>query len=234
MTTHPRPRLDERRLRLAWQSASLLLGYPDDDLLRLAGLVRQATDQLPPSVADPLRAFLGHLEHTSQTELAQAFVSTFDHQRRCCLYLTYFQHGDTRNRGVALLRFKTAYRAAGMELTDAELPDHIGVLLEFGATADPLAAWDLLMDHRAGLELLRLALTDLGSPWSSVVEAVCATLPPLRGDDRKAVMKLAAEGPPAEEVGLAPFAPPEYMPEPHRPVALPLPTFSPSMRGARP
>lgn len=160
-------------------------------------------------------------------------MSTFDHQRRCCLYLTYFQHGDTRNRGVALLRFKTAYREAGMDLTDTELPDHLSVVLEFGATADPRAAWDLLMDPRAGLELLPLALSDLGSPWSSVAEAVCATLPPLRGDDRKAVMKLAAEGPPGEEVGLAPFAPPEYMPEPNRPVALSLPTFSPSMRGVR-
>jgi nitrate reductase delta subunit len=44
-----------------------------------------------------------------------------------------------------------------------------------------------------------------------VLQAVCATLPPLVGDDREAVMKLAAQGPPAEEVGLAPFAPPETM-----------------------
>ena len=68
------------------------------------------------------------------------------------------------------------------------------------------------------MELLRLALTDAGSPWSHVAQAVCATLPPLHGDDRDAVLRLAAEGPPGEEVGLAPFAPPEYMPEPRRPV----------------
>ena len=169
---------------------------------------------------------------TPLPELATAYVETFDHQRRCCLYLTYVQHGDTRRRGVALLRFKTAYRAAGMELTDEELPDHLAVVLEFGATVDPAAAWELLLDHRAGVELLRLALTDAGSPWAAVAQAVCATLPPLHGRDREAVLRLAAAGPPGEEVGLAPFAPPEYMPEPRRPVSLPLPTYSATSRGA--
>ena len=119
-----------------------------------------------------------------------------------------------------------------MELTDEELPDHLAVVLEFGATVDPAAAWELLLDHRAGVELLRLALTDAGSPWAAVAQAVCATLPPLRGSDREAVLRLAAEGPPGEEVGLAPFAPPEYMPEPRRPVPLPLPTYSATSRGA--
>ena len=69
-----------------------------------------------------------------------------------------------------------------------------------------------MLDHRAGLELLRLSLRDLGSPWFSVVDAVCATLPPLRGDERDAVRRLAAEGPPEEEVGLAPFATPQFSP----------------------
>ena len=230
---HPRPKLADRELRLAWQSASLLLSYPDRELVDTLPLIEGAAARLPAAVSDPLRAFLDHVQRTPLPQLAEAFVTTFDHQRRCCPYLTYFEHGDTRNRGVALLRFKTAYRAHGMLLSDSELPDHLAVVLEFGATADTLAAWELLMDHRAGVELLRLALTDFGSPWAHVADAVCATFPPLRGDDRDAVMRLAAQGPPAEEVGLAPFAPPEYMPETSRPVALPMPTYSPSLRGAR-
>lgn len=232
--------LTNEQLVLAWQSASLLLGYPDEELLARAGLLRDAATRLPAAVADPLTAFLAHLEDTPLPELAADFVSTFDHQRRCCLYLTYFEHGDTRNRGVALLRFKTAYRESGMVLSDGELPDHLGVLLEFGATADLAVARTLLLEHRAGLELLRLALEDAHSPWALVLKAVSATLPPLVGDDREAVAKLAAQGPPAEEVGLAPFAPPEamipnYVPEPGGgrgslggPVALPSPTYSPT------
>ncbi|MDQ1483391.1 MAG: nitrate reductase molybdenum cofactor assembly chaperone NarJ/NarW [Actinomycetota bacterium] len=234
--------LSDQQLVLAWQSTSLLLGYPDEELLARSGLLREAAAKLPPSVSDPLLAFLSHLEKTPIPELAADFVATFDHQKRCCLYLTYFQHGDTRNRGVALLRFKTAYRQAGMVLCDEELPDHLGVLLEFGATADVAVARDLLLEHRAGLELLRLALEDAHSPWAHVLAAVSATLPPLAGDDREAVMKLAAAGPPAEEVGLAPFAPPEFLSGPGDggsgggggsggKVSLPIPTFTPA--GAR-
>lgn len=232
--------LTDEQLVLAWQSASLLLGYPDEELLERVGLLRDAAARLPAEVSDPLIAFLAHLEATALPVLAADFVKTFDHQRRCCLYLTYFEHGDTRNRGVALLRFKTAYRESGMVLSDGELPDHLGVLLEFGATADVAVARTLLLEHRAGLELLRLALEDTHSPWAPVLKAVSATLPPLVGDDREAVAKLAAQGPPAEDVGLAPFAPPEYMPEPGGragsnggPVALPLPTYSPTRAPAR-
>lgn len=233
--------LTNQQLVLAWQSASLMLGYPDEELLARAGILRDAAARLPDAVSEPMTAFLAHLETTPLPELAADFVSTFDHQRRCCLYLTYFEHGDTRNRGVALLRFKTAYRQAGMILSDGELPDHLGVVLEFGATADVAGARVLLLDHRAGLELLRLALEDASSPWAHVLKAISATLPPLVGDDREAVMKLAAQGPPAEEVGLAPFAPPEYMPESGGAggnrdgrVSLPSPTFTPaSTRASR-
>jgi len=241
--------LSDHQLVLAWQSASLLLGYPDEELVARAGLLRDAMARLPASVSEPISAFLKHLETTPLPELAADFVATFDHQKRCCLYLTYFQYGDTRNRGIALLRFKTAYREAGMVLSDGELPDHLAVVLEFGAIADLAGARALLLEHRAGLELLRLALKDARSPWAHVLAAVSATLPPLAGDDREAVMKLAAQGPPAEEVGLAPFAPPETMhpnhvPDPSgsrggsgNPVSLPMPTFAPartpSERGAR-
>jgi nitrate reductase molybdenum cofactor assembly chaperone NarJ/NarW len=232
--------LTEQQLVLAWQSASLLLGYPDEELVARAPMLREAAARLPAAVSDPLNVFLTRLETTALPELAADYVATFDHQKRCCLYLTYFQYGDTRNRGMALLRFKTAFREAGMILSDDELPDHLGVVLEFGATADVAGARVLLLEHRAGMELLRLALEDAHSPWAHVLQAVSATLPPLAGDDREAVMKLAAQGPPAEEVGLAPFAPPEYMPDPtgsrggsNNSVSLPSPTYHPAGRGAR-
>jgi nitrate reductase molybdenum cofactor assembly chaperone NarJ/NarW len=129
-------------------------------------------------------------------------------------------YGDTRKRGMALLAFKHAYRGAGLELAHSELPDHLAVLLEFAAAGDPpgahLAAADaLLREHRTGLELLRLALADAGSPYHEAVDAVCRTLPALPARDRETVLTLAREGPPAEDVGLDPyreaFAPPEYM-----------------------
>lgn len=211
---HPAPTLPAGQLRIAWQCASLLLGYPDELLVARTGLLREATRLLPEQVGQPLRGVVDHLGSTPLPRLEADYVETFDHRRRCCLFLTYFAHGDTRKRGLALLRFKQAYQRAGLSLDAGELPDHLAVVLEFGATADPDAAWSLLLDHRAGLELLRIALRDSGSPWAGAVEAVTATLPALRGDEREVVLRLAAEGPPEEEVGLAPFAPPEFMPVP--------------------
>jgi len=197
----------------AWQAQSLLLGYPDDELLARLDLLHRVAATLDEPVGGPLRRFLGHVGRIPLPELAADYVATFDHRKRCCLFLTYYAHGDTRNRGMALLALKQTYAAAGLRLTDDELPDQLAVMLEYAAT-NPQTGAALLIEHRAGLELLRLALADAGSPWAGVLDSVSATLPPLRGDQREAVARLAAQGPPEEQVGLAPFAPPEYMPQP--------------------
>lgn len=219
------PPLPPDQLTLVWQSVSLLLDYPDHDLLSRVGLLRSAANGLPPAIGASLRGFLDHLEATPLPELQADYVETFDTRRRCNLFLTYFAHGDTRKRGMALLRFKQTYLRSGFELDDAELPDHLCVVLEFAATIDHALGRDLMLDHRAGLELLRLSLHDLGSPWAKLIDAVTATLPPLRGDERDAVRRLAAEGPPEEEVGLAPFAGPQFSPGAAGPTLLPMPSF---------
>ncbi len=203
---------DERTI--AWQAASLLLGYPDDGLLACRPLLRRAAAGLPAAVGAPLGRILDHLDATPPAALAAEYVATFDHRKRCCLYLTYYAYGDTRERGRALLRFKTAYREAGLVLDDGELPDHLSVVLEFAATADPETGLRLLTGHRAGLELLRLALAEARSPWGAVLEAVSATLPPLSGDEHEAVRRLAAEGPPEEEVGTQTYGGPVLLPAP--------------------
>lgn len=195
-----------------WQSVSLLLDYPDERVLASVKLVEQASHELPVTIGNSIRQFVAHLVSTPLTDLQADYVETFDNRRRCNLFLTYFAHGDTRKRGMALLRFKQIYLQAGFDLDDAELPDHLCVVLEFAATIDRELGRDLMLDHRAGLELLRLSLQDMASPWASLIDAVTATLPPLRGDERDAVRRLAAEGPPEEEVGLAPFASPQFSP----------------------
>jgi nitrate reductase molybdenum cofactor assembly chaperone NarJ/NarW len=199
--------------KLTWQLASVLLGYPDHELVTSLPRLHALTGALAAQHAQPLRRFLGYAQAARPMDLAAHYVETFDHRRRCCPYLTYYAHGDTRKRGIALLAFKNAYRLAGVELGADELPDHLSVVLEFAATADPAAGRRLLLDHRAGIELLRLGLEDASSPYVDVVRAVTSTLPALAGPDREAVVRLAAAGPPAEQVGLQPFASPAYMPD---------------------
>lgn len=228
----PKPSMAPDQLMVVWQSASLLLNYPDDALLGELDMIRSASHRLPPAVGGSIREFVVHLESRPLTQLQQEYVETFDTRRRCNLFLTYFAHGDTRKRGMALLRFKQTYLRSGFMLDDSELPDHLCVVLEYAATVDQRLGWGLMLDHRAGLELLRLSLRDAGSPWGVVIEAVTSTLPPLRGDERDAVRRLAAEGPPEEEVGLAPFATPQFSPSVSPAGAalsnakpLPMPTF---------
>ncbi|WP_328390681.1 nitrate reductase molybdenum cofactor assembly chaperone [Nocardia sp. NBC_00416] len=206
--------LDPATRAAAWQAQSLLLGYPDESLRRNLGLLGRVAASLPPPVGAPLTRFLGHVRTSSVFELAADYVATFDHRKRFSPYLTYFAYGDTRKRGVALLRFKQAYQAAGLKLTEDELPDHLSVVLEFAASGNAEAGLRLLAEHRAGLEVMRRGLRNTGSPWADVLESVTATLPALVGSEDEAVARLIAEGPPEEAVGLAPFTPPQYLPDP--------------------
>ena len=204
------PTLSPQEQADAWQLISLLLDYPDEQLLSLRPVLRESAIGLPEHVGAPLLTFLDHLDAVSLEEVQTAYVDTFDVTRKCSLHLTYFLHGDTRNRGAALVQFRQAYRACGVEMSDegSELPDHLCVLLEFGASADPDTAWKLLNDHRVCIELLHRALTDKESPWRQLILALRATLPTLQGDDEQILARLIAEGPPQEEVGIdqSPYA----------------------------
>jgi nitrate reductase delta subunit len=215
-------RLTDTEVAATWQCSSLLLDYPGDGLAERLSLLDRVASGLPRQAGAPLLDTISRLRERSLGELEAAYVETFDDTRRHSLFLTYFAHGDTRKRGMALLRFRQTYRSAGFEDSPDELPDHLCVVLEFAATIDRDLGRQLLLDHRAGLEVLRLSLTESGSPWAGAVQAVCATLPPLRGDETEAVRRLAAEGPPEEEVGLGPYAA-------AGPTLLPTPT----VRGAR-
>jgi nitrate reductase delta subunit len=213
-------RLTDDQLTVAWQAASLLLDYPERELLDRLELLGLAAGRLPEPVGEPLRRTVAALSAAELDELERDYVETFDQTKRHSLFLTWFAHGDTRKRGQALLRFRQTYRASGFEDSPDELPDHLCVVLEYAATIDRGRGRQLLLDHRAGLEVLRLSLTEAGLRWAGAVQAVCATLPPLHGDEHEAIRRLAAEGPPEEEVGLAPY--------PTGPTLLPVPSVPPS------
>ncbi|MDO5739779.1 MAG: nitrate reductase molybdenum cofactor assembly chaperone [Ornithinimicrobium sp.] len=208
----PTLKYSEDVLTRTWQSASILLEYPDEQLLGQMELLTQVPDTLPPELGSGLRATIDHLQRQPLRVSESDYVDTFDNRRRGCLFLTYFSNGETRKRGLALLRIKQVYTRAGLVLTEDQLPDHLCVVLEFAATYDQQAGLKILLDNRAGLELLRLHLIDIDSPWSGALKAVCATLPPLKGKDREAVQRLIAEGPAEEQVGLSPYGVPEMPP----------------------
>jgi nitrate reductase delta subunit len=189
-----------------WAACSVLLDYPTAELLERLDVI----EALVPDHAE-LGGLIAHLRARDLRTLQEEYVETFDHTRKCALHLTYYAYGDTRRRGLALVQLKQAYREAGAAWDEdsGELPDHLCAVLQFGATIDLDTAWQLLEQHRAGVEMLRIALAGwrrrdgtIGSPWHGAVRAVCDTLPELAGEEADAVRRLVEQGPPAEEVGL--------------------------------
>lgn len=213
------PRRAHRALKdddapLRHRMAALLLRYPDEHTAALLDDVREA---LPAIRHRPHREQLadvaGRLRAVPPAGAARTYVETFDHTRRRSLHLTYYRHGDTRARGMALLALKHVYRQAGYVPPERELPDFLPVVLEFASLA-PGPGRRVLLQCRAGLELLRQALHERGGPYDGLLDVVCDGLPALRPAERTALNRLSAEGPPEEQVGLQPFAPPEYLAAP--------------------
>ena len=190
--------------------ASVLLQYPTVELFDgLDALDSFASDTAPKPAREAFGRFLGWLRTTPAGEVAQHYVRTFDLRRRCALYLTYPRYGDTRKRGMAMVVFKTAYREEGFVPSEDELPDYLPMVLDFAALNE--RGERLLHGHRTDLELLRRALVKAESPYADVVSAVGHALPKLGKRELALVGTAWESGPPTEEVGLEPFAPPEYL-----------------------
>jgi nitrate reductase molybdenum cofactor assembly chaperone NarJ/NarW len=137
------------------------------------------------------------------------YVDVFDLSRKHSLYLSYWTDGDTRRRSEVLAAFKQRYRRSGFLVhTGGELPDYLPMVLEYAAIVDPVDGTALLQKYRSSVELLRLALEECGTPYAGVLTAVCSTLPGPSPANRKAVMAMAAAGPPTETVGLEPYGTP--------------------------
>lgn len=200
-----------RERAVVFKVASALLAYPDAAGLAARAQLAAAVEHLADSPGrDQLRRFLRWLDSADPTVVAAHYVEVFDLRRRCCLYLTYYTDGDTRKRGMALLALKDRYRRAGLRLESTELPDYLPVMLEFAAIA-PGQGDAALIEHRHGLELLRIALHDADSPYRAVIDAVAAVLPRPSRADLEHVRQLIKQGPAHEDVGLEPFAPPEFL-----------------------
>jgi nitrate reductase delta subunit len=186
---------------------SLLLQYPDEELLAGRAELEQALAALPEGeVRAGVASFLASCDGVALGELRAGYVATFDFDRRASLHVTYHTHGDRRQRGIELVRLKRRFAAAGLVLADGELPDYLPALLEFAALAPEGEGAALLAEHRAALELVRSRLHEAGSRYASLLDALATTLPPLTRAQAERARRLAEEGPPMELVGLEPAA----------------------------
>lgn len=202
------PRRDANTHRLTHQAASWCLSYPDDAVLQRLALIEAAvTEQPADSPAHTLQPLIAHLRGTDPGALRLEYIDVFDLSRKHTLYLSYWTDGDTRRRGSVLGEFKQLYRDSGFLVDlNGELPDHLPIVLEFSALADPQRGVEVLNSYRASLELIRFSLLERGSPYASALSAVCATLPGPSPQDKAEAMALHTPAP-TETVGLEPYDP---------------------------
>lgn len=196
--------------RLVFACASVLLDYPDEDLAAELSSLGDALDQLPAGRARTrLQQAHRQLAALAPLDAAADYVATFDLRRRRSLHLTWYRHGDTRERGMALAALADAYRRAGVRLVPGELPDFLPALLELAAHSP--AGATVLAEHRPAIDALHVALADAHSPYADVVAAVTDALGSATRADRVTLRRYRSQEPPSERVGLEPFAPPEII-----------------------
>lgn len=128
------------------KAISLLLHYPDQDLLDNLAELQQATDTetaLQPARLAPLYQ---HLGVGDLYLLEENYVALFDRGRGTSLYLFEHVHGESRDRGQAMVDLLTMYGESGYDLPPGELPDYLPVFLEYLSQLDAGKAKQLLME----------------------------------------------------------------------------------------
>jgi nitrate reductase delta subunit len=161
--------------RYSLRALALLLSYPDQDLRQKVPELIEAIDreaQLPASRRDELRALASELLGSDPMAVEVRYVETFDRGRATSLHLFEHIHGDSRDRGPAMVDLIQTYEKAGLYLGPDELPDHLCVVLEFASTQPPAVAQAFLGEMTHILLAIFSALLQRGSPYAAAVAAV--------------------------------------------------------------
>ena len=152
-----------------------LLSYPDTSLRdHLAEMTTalQGERALRPDRLAELSALMQHLRGARAMDVEAHYVETFDRGRGTALHLFEHVHGDSRDRGPAMIDLLQTYEQAGLYLAPGELPDHLTVVLEYASTQPPTQARAFLRELTHILQAIFSALLRRESPYASVLAAV--------------------------------------------------------------
>ncbi|MFC3615372.1 nitrate reductase molybdenum cofactor assembly chaperone [Lutimaribacter marinistellae] len=173
------------------KALSLILSYPTRELqaaMPEIGGVLASDTRLTSAARRALRPLMEELGGRDIYDIEEQYVMLFDRSRTLSLNLFEHVHGESRDRGGAMVSLVATYRAGGFDPVTSELPDHLPVLLEFLATRPFAEAQDTLADAAHIFEALNARLVRRESPYA----AVFASLLQLSGAqaDRETVAEL--------------------------------------------
>lgn len=157
------------------KALSVLLCYPTVDLQRAmpeVAAVLAADSRLTAAGRRALRPLTQALAEQDIYALEEQFVMLFDRSRSLSLNLFEHVHGESRDRGGAMVSLLESYREAGFEPVSSELPDHLPVLLEFLAHQPAAQAQEILADAAHIFQALAERLTRRDSAYAAVFAAL--------------------------------------------------------------
>ena len=162
-----------------YQILSRLLLYPEPELIAHLPQLDAALAAVPEQHA-LLRPLLAHLESSSLIDLQQQYVATFDRNPSHSLHLFEHIHGESRDRGQAMVDLMEEYKRHGLQMVGDDLPDFVPLFLEFLAQLDEEVSAPLLGDAVHVLAHIGRKLTANGSPYAPVF-TVLERLSPVAG-----------------------------------------------------
>jgi nitrate reductase delta subunit len=178
----------------ALKALSALLTYPSAELQRAAGEISEAIESEPAlsmPVRDQLHRLLRELASSDLYDLQERYVLLFDRTRSLSLHLFEHVHGESRDRGQAMVDLKAQYGNAGLELDSTELPDFLPLFLEYASTLPAPEARDALAQPAHIFAALAERLRKRHSAYEAVFRALVALSAVMpKGDEVSALLAL--------------------------------------------
>jgi nitrate reductase delta subunit len=160
-----------------FRALAALLAYPDENLvtgLEDIASVLSEERQVPDSALAPLHELVRELAAGDLYGLQESYVALFDRSRALSLNLFEHVHGESRDRGQAMVDLAGLYATRGLQVLDHELPDYLPAFLEYCSLLDAERAKALLGDAASILRSLGEGLARRDSRYAAVFEALLA------------------------------------------------------------
>lgn len=162
-------------MSLTFKALSALLCYPSEALQaaipEIRGLLAAEGQIAPPALAE-LETFCDFVEQTDLIDLQEHYVALFDRSRQLSLHLFEHVHGESRDRGQALVDLAALYEQGGLERLNNELPDYLPLFLEYLSTRPLDEAQPLLAETLHILAALEERLRARDSGYASLLRAI--------------------------------------------------------------
>lgn len=156
---------------------SALLTYPTPELIAAAGELKAVLARenvLPKAHLAAVSSLIDDLAARDLFDAQERYVLLFDRTRSLSLHLFEHVHGESRDRGQAMVDLIKLYEDGGFTPTESELPDFLPLFLEYAATRDPQEAIELVSQPAHVIAALRERIAKRKSPYEAVFAALAA------------------------------------------------------------